>query len=66
MDVQATKVSDPHSFDPDPDPAFRLETNPDPDPIRVQGFNDQKLKKKNTVEKNIKFVFDQKLHFTYP
>ncbi len=47
MDVQATRVSDPHSFDPDPDPAFRLETNPDP--IRVKGFNDQKLKK-NTVE----------------
>jgi hypothetical protein len=46
MDVQATRVSDPHSFDPDPDPAFRLETNPDPDPIPVQGFNDQKLKKK--------------------
>jgi hypothetical protein len=21
-----------------------LETNPDPDPIRIQGFNDQKLK----------------------
>ncbi len=59
MKVQATRVSDPHSFDPDPDPAFRLETNPDPDPIRVQGFNDQKLKKKKTVEKNIIFVFDQ-------
>ena len=65
MDVQATRVSDPHSFDPDLDPVFRLETNPDPDPIRVQGFNDQKLKK-NTVEKNTKFVFDQKLQFTYP
>jgi hypothetical protein len=24
---------------------LRLETNPDPDPIRIQGFNDQKLKK---------------------
>ncbi len=23
----------------------RLNTNPDPDPIRIQGFNDQKLKK---------------------
>jgi len=42
--LQCFTVSDPHSFDPDP--------------IRVQGFNDQKLKK-NTVEKNIKFVFDQ-------
>jgi hypothetical protein len=26
---------------------FRLNTNPDPDPIRIQGFHDQKLKKKN-------------------
>jgi hypothetical protein len=24
---------------------FRLNTDPDPDPIRMQGFNDQKLKK---------------------
>jgi hypothetical protein len=27
----------PQTLDPDPDP--------DPDPIRIQGFNDQKLKK---------------------
>jgi hypothetical protein len=26
---------------------FRLNTDPDPDPIRIQGFNDHKLKKKN-------------------
>jgi hypothetical protein len=26
----------------------------DPDPIRIQGFNDQKLKKKNSWKKNIK------------
>ncbi len=37
----------------------------DPDPIRIQGFNDQKLKK-ITAEKKIKFVFKQKLQFTYP
>jgi hypothetical protein len=24
---------------------LRINTNPDPDPIRIQGFNDQKLKK---------------------
>jgi hypothetical protein len=24
------------------------DTDPDPDPIRIQGFNDQKLKKKNS------------------
>ena len=41
------------------------DTDPDPDPIRIQGFYDQKLKKK-TAEKKIKFFFDQKLQFTYP
>ncbi len=39
------------------------DTDPDPDPIRIQGFNDQNLKK-ITTEKN--FFFDQKLQFTYP
>jgi hypothetical protein len=39
-------------------------TDPDPDPIRIQGFNDQKLKKKITAENFFKFFFDQKLHFT--
>ncbi len=43
---------------------FRLNTNPDPDLIRIQGFNDQKLKK-ITDEKN-KLFLDQKLQFTYP
>jgi hypothetical protein len=47
---------------------FRLNTNPDPDPdpIRIQGFNDQKLKKITAEKKN--FFFDQKLQFTgtYP
>ena len=38
-------------------------TDPDPDPIRIQGFNDQKLKKKNSWKKNF---FDQKLQFIYP
>ena len=48
---------------------IRMEANTDPDtdpdPIRIQGFNDQKLKK-ITAEKKIKFFFDQKLQFTYP
>ncbi len=37
---------------------LRLETNtdPDPDPIRIQGFNDQKLKKNNSWKK-ITFFF---------
>ncbi len=39
------------------------DTDPDPDPIRIQGFNDQKLKKNNSWKK--KLFFDQKL-FTYP
>jgi hypothetical protein len=30
---------------------FRLSTNPDPDPIRIQGFNDQKLKKNYSMSK---------------
>jgi hypothetical protein len=34
------RVADPHSF------------HPDPDPIWIQGFNDQKMKKKITAEKN--------------
>jgi hypothetical protein len=34
--------------DPVPDPAFQV--NPDPDPIRIQGFDDQKLKEKNTAD----------------
>jgi hypothetical protein len=49
---------------------IRMEANTDPDtdpdPIRIQGFNDQKLRKKKTAEKKIKFFFDQKLQFTYP
>ncbi len=57
------RVADPHSFhpDPDPDPGFRLNTGsgsnsyPDPDPIRIQGFNDPKMEKKITAEKNFFF-----------
>jgi hypothetical protein len=38
--------------DTDPDPAFQVNpnTDPNPDPIRIQDFDDQKLKKKNTAE----------------
>jgi hypothetical protein len=45
------RVADPHSFHPDPDPAFYAEyqsgsgSNTDSDPIRIQGFNDRKFKK---------------------
>jgi hypothetical protein len=48
---------------------IRMEANTDPDtdpdPMRIQGFNDQKLKKKQ-LKKKIKFFFDQKLLFSYP
>jgi hypothetical protein len=40
--------------------------NADPGPIRIQGFNDQKLKKKITAEKKFTFFLDQKLLFTSP
>ena len=39
-----TRVADPHSF------------HPDPDPIRIQGFNDKKLKKKKLQLKNFFFA----------
>ncbi len=39
----------------DPDPAFHV--NPDPDPIRIQGFDDQKLKKKNAAHKFVIFFW---------
>jgi hypothetical protein len=31
--------------------------SPDPDSIRFQGFDDQKLKKKNLQMKKIKYIF---------
>jgi hypothetical protein len=39
---------------------FRLNTDPDPDPIRIQGFDDHKLKK-FTAETKIKYFLYQKL-----
>jgi hypothetical protein len=32
-----------------PDPAFQVNPDTDPDLIRIQGYDDQKLKKKNTA-----------------
>jgi hypothetical protein len=37
-------------LNPDPDPTFQV--NPDPDPIRIQRFDDQKLKEKKYRLKN--------------
>ncbi len=39
---------DPDEIIPDPDPACQV--NSDPDPIRVLGFDDQKLEKKNQLK----------------
>jgi hypothetical protein len=50
-------VSDPYSFDTDPDPAFRLNTDPDLDPIRIQSFDDQKLENLNFFKIKLQFVY---------
>jgi hypothetical protein len=34
------------AVDPESDPAFQVNPDPDTDPIRIQVFDDQKLKKK--------------------
>jgi hypothetical protein len=53
--VQISRVADPHSFHPDRIQHFRLNTDPDRDPIRIQGFDDQKLKKKKITAEKKKF-----------
>ncbi len=56
-----SRVVDPESFNPDP--AFQVNRDTDPDPIRIQGFNDKKLKKKIQL-KIFCIFFDQKLQLT--
>jgi hypothetical protein len=58
--------------DPDPDLIrIRIQygsgsnTEPDPDPIRIQGFNDQRLKN-ITAEKKIKFFFIKNYNLPIP
>jgi hypothetical protein len=54
--ILTNSVSDPYSFftDPDSDPVdpdrgqYGSGSGSNPDPIRIQGFNDQKLKKNNS------------------
>jgi hypothetical protein len=46
----------------DPDPAFQVNPYPDTDPIRIQGFDDPKLKREKI---QMKKIFDQKLQFAY-
>jgi hypothetical protein len=43
--LKETKVADPHSFHPDPDPAFQTEYRSGYGSGSIQDFNDQKLKK---------------------
>ncbi len=43
-------VVDPESMNPVSDKDLEFQVNLDPDPIRIQGFDDQKLKKINTAE----------------
>jgi hypothetical protein len=55
-------VSDPYSFDTDPDPAFRLNTDPDPDPIRIQSFDDQKWENLNIFSSKTTIYLSLGLH----
>jgi hypothetical protein len=50
-----SRVSDPYSFDTNPDQYFRRNTDPNPDPIRTQGFEDKKFKKNYSWKKLIFF-----------
>jgi hypothetical protein len=47
--IVLTSVLDLNSLIPDPDsepdPEFQVNPDTDPNPIRIQGFDDQKLKK---------------------
>ncbi len=49
----------------DPD-SFQVNPDLDTDPTRIQGFDDQKLRGKNTAVNFFFNLFDQKLQFTYP
>ncbi len=55
---------DPDSLNPDtdtdPDPAYQVNPEP-PVAIRIQGFDNQKQKKKNTEEKKIQ----QKIYLSF-
>jgi hypothetical protein len=47
---------------------IRMEANtdPDPDPIRIQGFNDQKLKKITADRKKINFFWIKNCNLPIP
>jgi hypothetical protein len=46
---------DPDSLNPDPDTASHV--NLDPDPTRIQGFDDQKLKKKQKYRRKFIYIY---------
>ncbi len=49
--LPSVRAVDPADPDTDPDQAFQVNTAPDTtDPIQIQGFDDQKQKKKITAE----------------
>jgi hypothetical protein len=52
FECAGTSVSDLCSFDPDPDPACYTEYGTVPILIRIQGFDDQKIKKNLQRKKN--------------
>ncbi len=74
----SSRISDPYSFftDPDPDPVdpdggqygsgYGSGSNPDPDPIRIQGFNDQKLKKNKSWKKKFNFFLIKNCNLPIP
>jgi hypothetical protein len=45
---------------------FRLNTDPDPDPIRIQGFKDQKWKKKLLLTKKLNFFWIKNYNLPIP
>jgi hypothetical protein len=42
------------------------DTDPNPDPIRIQGFNDQKLKKKKQLKKKLNFFLIKNCNLPIP
>jgi hypothetical protein len=42
--------------DTDPDPTFQVNPDADPDPIRIEGFDDKKLKKKKNSDEKLQFT----------
>jgi hypothetical protein len=47
----SSRTVDPDALNPDPDsdPDSAFQVSPDPDPVRIQSFDDQKLREKKTA-----------------